>query len=379
MKSRLLSGLLLSCALFVQSALAQRMPVPIVNYRNIPLDASGASVRAERVEQAIRNAASAKGWKIAEEPGNKMLVTLVVNNKHTVMVEIAYSETRYSLVYRDSVNMKYDPEYLPNFQSPAGRSVGINARGRPSIHPNYNVWVGDLKVAIGAELSRVPAEDKGAAGPARVAATADSPKVVAHERPPPQATNFARLEDALAPPTLGEVGQRAYRAFLASRKPRAFALSASADYSWRSGVPEAMREALLKCELAAGATCWLYAVDDAVVWIPEPQSREPIALAAADRPANREPACDPSRTDPRLCDVAAVPVRSEGKARYRAFLATKERPRAFVVSANGNWRMHWGPNAAARALEDCQKTFSGCHIYAEDDRVVWNPQSSNQK
>jgi hypothetical protein len=374
MKSRLLSGLLLSCALFAQSALAQRMPVPIVNYRNIPLDASGASVRAERVEQAIRNAASAKGWKIAEEPGNKMLATLVVRNKHTVTVEIAYSGTRYSLLYRDSVNMKYDAEYI------APRNAGIYAKPRPSIHPFYNDWVRDLKEAIGAELSRVPAEEKGTARPTREAATANAPRVVAHERPPPLSTNFARLEDTLAVPTLGEVGRSAYRAFLASSKrPRAFALSASADYYWRAGVPEAMRESLLRCEQAAGAACWLYAVDDAVVWIPEPQSREPIALRAADRPANREPACDPSRTDPRLCDVAAVPVLSEGKARYRYFLTVKERPRAFVVSANGNWRMLWGPNAAARALEDCQKTFSGCHVYAEDDRVVWNPQSSNQK
>jgi hypothetical protein len=375
MKSRLLSGLLLSCALFAQSALAQRMPVPIVNYRNNPVDASRASVPAEKVKQAIRNAASVKGWKIDEEPGNKMVATLVVRNKHTVMVEIAYSETRYSLVYRDSINMKYDAQYLP-------RNAGIYAKPRPSIHPFYNDWVAELKVAIGAELSRVPAEEKDATRPtkaaASVAATANAPRVVAHERAPPQATNFARLEDALAPPTLGEVGRRAYRAFLASAKPRAFALSASADYSWRAGVPEAMREALLRCEQAAGAACWLYAVDDAVVWIPEPQSREPIALPAADRPATREPACDPSRTDPRLCDVAAVPVLSEGKARYRYFLSVKERPRAFVVSANGNWRMYWGLNAAARALEDCQKTYSGCHVYAEDDRVVWNPKPGTQ-
>jgi hypothetical protein len=230
-----------------------------------------------------------------------------------------------------------------------------------------------LKDSTTATAAGASAAGSAAKPAARRQSTADNvPKVVVHERPPPQATNFARLEDALAVPTLGEVGQRAYRTFLTSAKPRAFALSASADFFWRAGVPEAMREALLRCELAAGAACWLYAVDDAVVWIPEPQSRGPIALPAADRPAIREAACDASRVDPRLCNVDEVPVRSEGKARYRYFLTVKERPRAFIVSANGNWRMFWGPNATARALEDCQKTFSGCVVYAEDDRVVWN-------
>ena len=226
----------------------------------------------------------------------------------------------------------------------------------------------DDQVVWDEQLAAIP---RRTAPPGRAAAAP-----VTHERMPPQVSSFARLEDALAVPTIGEVGRRAYLDFLNSAKPRAFALSAAADYAWRSGTPHVMREALLRCEEAAATTCWLYAVDDAVVWIPEPSARDNTTLPTADRPKSREPACDPARVDPRLCDVSAVPVPSEGKARYRFFLTIKERPRTFVVSANGAWRMRWGPGAAARALDECQKAFTGCRVYAQDDRVLQDGNSA---
>jgi hypothetical protein len=230
------------------SAFAQRMPVPIVNYRNIPITSAGAvPVRAEQVKQAIREGASTRGWKIADEPGNKMLATLVVRNKHTVMVEIAYSATRYSLVYRDSVNMKYHAEYSPDPRTPAGRSAGIYAKGRPSIHPAYNDWVRQLKDAIDAELMRPrPAQEKAA----------------------------GRLYDVDAVPGLNERGKEGYRLWLTKKTPRAFVVASDGRWNatWGTNPPDPndprnpAERAMAQCVRAGKPDCKLYAVDDDVVW-----------------------------------------------------------------------------------------------------------------
>ena len=60
---------------------------------------------------------------------------------------------------------------------------------------------------------------------------------------------------------------------------------------------------------------------------------------------------------------------------YRVFLA-KASPRAFAVNAQGGWGSAWGgDDPLGRALESCaRKAAAGeCHLYAVDDKVVWNP------
>ncbi|WP_219213422.1 dienelactone hydrolase family protein [Variovorax boronicumulans] len=60
---------------------------------------------------------------------------------------------------------------------------------------------------------------------------------------------------------------------------------------------------------------------------------------------------------------------------YRVFL-TKNTPRAFAVNAQGGWGSAWGgADPTGRAMESCaRKSTSGeCHLYAVDDKVVWNP------
>jgi hypothetical protein len=132
MKSGLLSALLLASLLFTGAAYAQRATVPIIDHPNIPVATSkGGPVQAERVKQAITDAARAKNWTVAYEPSGRILATLVVRNKHTVTVEIEYSGEKYSIKYRDSVNMKHEGAM---------------------IHPFYNKWVGDLKDTIRVEL-----------------------------------------------------------------------------------------------------------------------------------------------------------------------------------------------------------------------------------
>ncbi len=154
MNAKLLIGLLLVAGLAAGPAHAQRQPVPIIDHPDVPIaTSSGKPLPTEKVKEAIQAAAKAKGWTLAYESGDKILATLVVRNKHTVMVEIAYSAEKYSLRYRDSINMKYLPGAgrNPSYDQ-ASAMRGYQQGPGPVIHPFYNDWVRELRDAIRLEL-----------------------------------------------------------------------------------------------------------------------------------------------------------------------------------------------------------------------------------
>ncbi|XDF36791.1 hypothetical protein RBH89_06955 [Paracidovorax avenae] len=115
-----------------------RTPVPVINLPHIAIPASASQGRTDaQVRQAITMAAQAKGWTVAAPEAGKLVATLNVRGKHTVMVDIPYDSKSYSLLYRDSANMKYS-----------------QLNGEAVIHPNYNRWTQDLRTAIDQELLR---------------------------------------------------------------------------------------------------------------------------------------------------------------------------------------------------------------------------------
>lgn len=118
-------------------ATAQRAPVPIINYEDVSIASSKRPTLAQ-MKQAIQSAAAAKEWDVADQGPGRMLATLHVRGKHTVVTEITYSPEKFSVVYKDSTNMKYSP-------GPDGKGV---------IHPFYNRWVQDLKEAIRTSLTK---------------------------------------------------------------------------------------------------------------------------------------------------------------------------------------------------------------------------------
>ena len=77
-------------------------------------------------------------WTLADEGPDTLLATGVVRGKHTVKVAIRYSRERFSVAYRDSINMNY------------GVDDGVR-----EIHPNYNKWIQGLVASISASLSRL--------------------------------------------------------------------------------------------------------------------------------------------------------------------------------------------------------------------------------
>lgn len=121
-------------------AAAQRLPVPIVNHDNMAVTrADGKAASAEDVKKAILTASQATGrkWAVVESAPGVLVATYLVRT-HTVVAEIRYSGSQFSVAYKDSVNMKYGP----------------GADGKGVIHPFYNQWVMEFIQAIRAELAR---------------------------------------------------------------------------------------------------------------------------------------------------------------------------------------------------------------------------------
>ncbi|MEC5386099.1 hypothetical protein VVD49_10205 [Uliginosibacterium sp. H3] len=171
-------------------------------------------------------------------------------------------------------------------------------------------------------------------------------------------------------PFINNEGRAGYQRFLTTPlRPRAFAIGAGATaWSYRAGT-NAASDALKTCSTPT-VPCFLYAVDDTVVWNPETADRTPQPSVA-------------DSVDARLHRIKDVPlINDEGRVGYERFLNITMRPRAFAISPNGSgtaaWASRSGPNASANALAYCLVLSRGrpCYLYAVDDRVVWTLQGA---
>jgi len=104
-------------------------------------------------------------------------------------------------------------------------------------------------------------------------------------------SHAADVRDVEAVPHLDRAGQDGYRAFLAAKKHRAFAIAPGGTWFWMgegSAADTVADDALQLCENDSGRACLLYAVDDKVVFdaLAWSQSWGPyLQRAAADRAA----------------------------------------------------------------------------------------------
>jgi hypothetical protein len=106
---------------------------PIVKVEDVQVVASNSKPTAAQVRQSIITAGTSLGWKITDAGPGKLEGTLSLRN-HTAVVDIPYSATKYSIVYKSSQNLN--------------ESAG-------TIHTNYNGWVENLDRTIRTELSRL--------------------------------------------------------------------------------------------------------------------------------------------------------------------------------------------------------------------------------
>jgi dienelactone hydrolase len=98
----------------------------------------------------------------------------------------------------------------------------------------------------------------------------------------PQPSGYAAVDAINAVPYLDSAGRAAYRKFLHQYPSRAFAVASSGAWSWAEGGDDPMSVALANCSKENhGDPCYLYAVNDEVVW------SDSTRTASADRDADR--------------------------------------------------------------------------------------------
>ena len=106
----------------------------VYNVKDAPLvAATNKKLTTDDVQQAIIRAGASLGWIIKPvSPG--VLEGILDVRKHRAVVTISFDLEKYSILYKDSENLKYDETDL-------------------SIHGNYNKWVRNLDNKIRVQLS----------------------------------------------------------------------------------------------------------------------------------------------------------------------------------------------------------------------------------
>ncbi len=115
-------------------ALASCRMAPLYNVESKAMPSSSTATL-EDVTEAIKSAAVGLGWQIKELAPDEIEAKKVVRNKHTAIISITYDTKKFSIFYKDSIELGYD------------RS------GKGQIKNHYNLWVQDLEEAIVAHAS----------------------------------------------------------------------------------------------------------------------------------------------------------------------------------------------------------------------------------
>ncbi|HXV69446.1 MAG TPA: hypothetical protein VD738_11030 [Nitrospira sp.] len=95
--------------------------------------ATGKQPSMEDVQKAIIAAGVGLGWQMAVAKPGEIIATLNIRS-HQAVVSIPYTTKNYSILYKDSANLKYDAE-------------------KQTIHENYSSWIQRLDGAIRSRLT----------------------------------------------------------------------------------------------------------------------------------------------------------------------------------------------------------------------------------
>jgi hypothetical protein len=124
------------------------------------------------------------------------------------------------------------------------------------------------------------AEPSAAAAPVPAAKSANAYAVPAeHLFQVPADTGFAKLSDPLALPFVDTVArERFQQRYLILKAPKAFAIGARGQWQYLANDPRSMKTILERCNGSNKGSCWLYAVDDRIVWSEDPDKRISIDM-----------------------------------------------------------------------------------------------------
>jgi hypothetical protein len=130
---RILPSMLVVCMAVVMVA-GCRGGGQIYQVKDAPVQtATGNQLSLAEVEKAIIQAGVASGWMMAIAKPGEIIGTLNLRS-HQAVVSIPYTSKTYSILYKDSSNLKYNAE-------------------KQTIHENYASWIQRLDGAIRSRLT----------------------------------------------------------------------------------------------------------------------------------------------------------------------------------------------------------------------------------
>lgn len=107
---------------------------PIYEVKSAPVPSpSGKELTLEQVRKEIMAAGVAAGWQMTDVKPGELLATYNLRS-HQAVVSIPYTTKDYSILYKNSSNLKYDAD-------------------AKTIHQNYTGWIQRLDGAIRSRLS----------------------------------------------------------------------------------------------------------------------------------------------------------------------------------------------------------------------------------
>ena len=125
--------LLFLCVMFV-AVMGCRGGAQIFQVKDAPVQtATGKQPSLEDVQKAIIAAGVGLNWQMVVAKPGEIIGTLNIRS-HQAVVSIPYTTKNYSIVYKDSTNLKYNAE-------------------KQTIHENYSGWIQRLDGAIRARLT----------------------------------------------------------------------------------------------------------------------------------------------------------------------------------------------------------------------------------
>lgn len=132
---RSMSMVLLLAAVAVAGCRAE----PVYNATDIayaPAATVTRSLTSTDYKNAIIRAGAERGWTFQDAGPGHLVGNLAVRGKHFATVDVFYDTESFTITYKDSRNLEYDP-------------------ATRQIHPNYNSWVQNLQQDIQAEVTRL--------------------------------------------------------------------------------------------------------------------------------------------------------------------------------------------------------------------------------
>jgi len=132
---RVVSGILVGC-LVLSAVIACRGGGAIYQVSDAQVTtATGKAPSLKNVQKAIIEAGAGLGWQMAIAKPGEIIATLNIRT-HQAVVTIPYTTKTYSILYKDSSNLKYNAE-------------------KQTIHENYNGWIQRLDNAIRARVTAI--------------------------------------------------------------------------------------------------------------------------------------------------------------------------------------------------------------------------------